>query len=148
MSLVTVSVFFEHVSALLYTVFTKRAEGSTYSCSRVTMTSSIVTAVTGNDDHQMPLLACRGLFDMTSILREHSAHGPLWLQEKIFSCLRLLLGLPISTLSLLDERASFLTKVASVSGRVRHRHPASRCQKDVCPFWAETLATSCEPAHW
>ncbi|CAE7805739.1 TATDN1 [Symbiodinium sp. CCMP2592] len=33
----------------------------------------------------------QGLFDMTSILREHSAHGPLWLQEKIFSCLRLLL---------------------------------------------------------
>ena len=41
---------------------------------------------------------------MTSILREHSAHGPLWLQEKIFSCLRLLLGLAMAISSSLYEQ--------------------------------------------
>ena len=36
----------------------------------------------------------QGLFDMTSILREHAYHAPGWLQEKIDACLTLLYGGP------------------------------------------------------
>mmetsp|Transcript_33756 Transcript_33756/g.78011 ORF Transcript_33756/g.78011 Transcript_33756/m.78011 type:complete len:463 (+) Transcript_33756:28-1416(+) len=32
----------------------------------------------------------QGLYDMTSILREHSCDGPAWLREKISSCMQLL----------------------------------------------------------
>ena len=45
------------------------------------------------------LCSMEGLFDMTSILREHSRTAPNWLQEKIDRCLLLSLDIKFQTFS-------------------------------------------------